>query len=108
MQNSVNTKYGLHGKLTAQPGKGDELAEILLQAADLLKSAKGCHLYVISKDQQTAENVWVYEVWDSKEDHDNSLQVAGVRELIGKAMPILAGQPEKGMEFTVLGGTGLN
>jgi hypothetical protein len=36
------------------------------------------------------------------------LQLTGVRELIGKAIPILAGQPEKGVEFTVLGGTGLN
>ena len=108
MQNSVNKKYGLHGKLTAQPGKGDELADILLQASELLKTAQGCHLYVISKDKQTAENVWVYEVWDSKDAHNNSLHVEGVRELIGKAIPILAGQPEKGMEFTVLGGTGLN
>ncbi|MBJ6118805.1 antibiotic biosynthesis monooxygenase [Pontibacter sp. BT310] len=108
MQNPEYTKYGLHGKLTAQQGKGDELAAILLQASELLKTAKGCHLYVISKDHQNADTVWIYEVWDSKEDHDNSLQLTGVRELIGKAIPILAGQPEKGVEFTVLGGTGLN
>ena len=108
MSSTHETMYGLHGKLTAQQGQGNKLAAILLQASELLKTAKGCRLYVVSKDLQDADTVWIYEVWDTKEDHDNSLQVTGVRELIGKAMPILRGLPEKGMEFTVLGGTGIN
>ncbi len=45
--------------------------------------------------------------WDSKADHDNSLQVAGVKELISQAMPILDGRPEKGQELEILGGAGL-
>jgi hypothetical protein len=52
--------------------------------------------------------VWVTEVWDSKEDDDNSLHVEGVRALISRAMPLLAGQPEKGQELEVIGGAGLN
>ncbi len=100
-------KYGLHGKLTATPGNGDKLATILLEAARLVATAPGCHLYLVSKDQIDADAVWVTEVWDSKEDHDNSLNVPGVRDLIGQAMPNLNGRPEKGQELQVLGGTGI-
>ena len=99
-------KYGLHGKLQATAGNGEKLAQILLEAAKLVSTAKGCLLYLVSLDQTTPDGVWVTEVWDSKDDHDNSLQVPGVRELIGQAMPLLDGRPEKGQELEVLGGTG--
>ena len=51
--------------------------------------------------------IWVSEIWDSKEDHDNSLKVKGVMELIGQAMPLLDGKPEKGEALNLLGGFGL-
>ncbi len=105
MDNSI--KYALHGKLVAQDGKGNELAKILLDAASLMKSAKGCHLYVVGVDKNNPDEIWITEIWDSKVDHDNSLNVPGVRELIGKAIPILNGSPEKGQEWNILGGTGI-
>lgn len=100
-------KYGLHGKLTATPGNADKLAAILLEAAKLLSTAKGCRLYMVSKDHSDEDAVWVTEAWDSKEAHDNSLQVAGVKELISQAMPLLSGRPEKGQELEILGGAGI-
>ncbi len=100
-------KYGLHGKLKAVPGKADALADILMAASKLVSTAKGCHLYVISKDETDRDSIWITEIWDSKEDHDNSLLVPGVKELIAQAMPILDGRLEKGQELRVLGGTGL-
>jgi len=101
------TKYLLHGKLKAKEGKGEELSSILLLAAQSVEAAKGCQLYLISKDQQDKESVWVTEVWDSKEDHDNSLKLENVRALIGQAMPILDGMPQKGQELELLGGHGI-
>ena len=101
------SKYGLHNKLDATPGNGKQLADILLRAAALVESAKGCQLYAVSLDEETPDAVWVTEIWDSEEDHDNSLQVPGVRELIGEAMPLLAGQPQKGQKLTILGGAGV-
>lgn len=93
--------YLLHGKLTAKSGCRDDLATILLQASKLVSTAKGCKLYVIGKDQNDLNAVYVTEIWASKEDHDNSLKVEGVRELIMKAMPILDGQPTKGQELEI-------
>lgn len=99
--------YLLHGKMNAQAGKSNELAEILLEASKLVSTAKGCKLYVIGKDEHDTDSVYVTEIWDSKEDHDNSLNVKGVRELIMRVMPILNGQPSKGQELHILGGAGV-
>lgn len=100
-------KYGLHGKLKATAGNGDQLAAILLEAAKLVANAKGCYIYLISKDKHDPDAVWVTEVWASKEDHDNSLKAEGVRALIAQAIPILDRQPERGQELEILGGAGI-
>lgn len=99
--------YLLHGKLQAKPNQANELADILLEASKLVSTAKGCKLYVIGKDENEPNSVYVTEIWDSKDDHDNSLKVDGVRELVMKAIPILDGQPTKGQELEILGGTGI-
>jgi quinol monooxygenase YgiN len=62
---------------------------------------------VIGKDANDVNSVYVTEIWDSKEDHDNSLKLEEVRALIMKAMPIIDGQPQKGQELEILGGTGI-
>ena len=100
-------KYLLQGKLAAKPGQRDELANILIDASRLVSTAKGCKLYVVGIDKSDDNTVHVTEIWDSKEDHDNSLKVEGVKELIMKALPILDGQPTKGQELELLGGTGI-
>lgn len=100
--------YLLQGKLTTKVGQQANLAGILIEASKLVSTAKGCNLYVIGLDENEQNTVFVTEIWDSKEDHDNSLKVPGVKELIGKAMPMLDGQPSKGQELEILGGFGLN
>jgi quinol monooxygenase YgiN len=99
--------YLLHGKLTAKQGHRNELATILIQASKLVATANGCKLYVIGLDSSDENSVFITEIWNTKDDHDNSLKVDGVRELIMKAMPLLDGQPTKGQEIEIIGGTGL-
>lgn len=99
--------YFLHGKLTAKPGQAEHLSNMLLQAAELVSTAKGCKLYVIGRDPEDSDAVWVTEIWKSKVDHDHSLNVEGVKELISKAMSILDGPPQKGQALEILGGAGI-
>lgn len=100
-------RYGLHGHLKTIEGKTQELAEILIKASELVSTAEGCKLYMVGTDETKANTVWITEIWDSKADHDNSLQVPGVRELIGQAMPLLDGPPTAGQELSFLGGFGV-
>jgi quinol monooxygenase YgiN len=96
-------KYGFYGKFKTQIGKRDELLDILLQASKLVSTAKGCHQYLVSKDLKNENLVYVTEIWNSKEDHDNSLKVEGCKELISRAIPLMDGQPEIA-EFEIVGG----
>lgn len=100
-------KYGLHGMLKATNGNRDKLAKILIEASKLVSTVKGCHLYMVSKDKSDKNAVWVTEVWNSKEDHDNSLNIESVKELISQAMPLLDSKPEKGQELEIIGGAGI-
>lgn len=100
-------KYGLMGQLMAQSGQGENLGQILQKAADLLTEAPGCYLYIVNQSSENPDVIAVFEVWESKEAHDRSLEYPGVRELIQQAMPLLAEMPQKGTEYSVLGGLGL-
>lgn len=95
-------KYGLSGSFTAKKNKGDELASILEEAAYLMKDAEGCVVYIVGQQSDNKDVIHVFEVWDSKEAHDNSLHIDGVRELIGKAMPLIDGKP-RGVEIDITG-----
>jgi quinol monooxygenase YgiN len=79
------------------------LADRLLEAAAQMEHAPGCLQYFIYRGE--ADDVWVSELWVTREDHDRSLNFPGVREFIREAMPliadieptrraILAGQPQ--------------
>lgn len=100
------SEFGMVGKLNSTPENRDQLVDILTQAAELMKEFEGCRLYVVSKDANDAGSVWVMELWDSKEAHDESLTLPAVRELIGQAMPILVGSPD-GASLIPVAGKGL-
>jgi quinol monooxygenase YgiN len=96
----------MHGAFKAQPGKGEELARILLEAAKGLRPDERCLLYVVSRDLDQPDMVWVTEAWTDREAHDASLRAPGVPEMIARARPLIAGM-EGRAEFTPLGGKGL-
>ena len=98
--------YGRRGSFTAQPGKGQLLASLLLEAASGLGANPDCHLYVVERTVDEPDVVSVYEAWTSKEAHAASLQDAGTIEVITRARPLIAGMSE-GFEFIPVGGKGL-
>lgn len=100
------SRYGLFGKMIAQVGQRDALAQVLLAAAEILRDAPGCEQYIVSVAEREPEAVWVSEVWASREAHDASLAREDVRALIGRGRPLIAGMGER-FEVTPLGGVGL-
>ncbi len=95
--------FGLIGKMRAQPGKRDELLNILLASTDAMP---GCLSYVIARDPSDADAIWVTEVWDSKDSHKASLQLPAVQAAIKQAMPLIAGF-DTSIEMEPVGGFGL-
>jgi quinol monooxygenase YgiN len=79
--------YGLIGKMSAFPGKRDELIKILLEG---VHEMPGCLSYVVAKDAADADAIWISEVWDSKADHKASLSLPAVRNSITRGKPLIA------------------
>ena len=98
--------YGMHGRIVAHPGHGDELAAILREAAAGLEANPGCLLYVISRAADDADSVWVTEAWTDRAAHAASLEDPAARELIARARPIIASFADRA-EFRPEGGKGL-
>jgi quinol monooxygenase YgiN len=99
--------YGLFGKLTAQPGRQPELLEIMIQAVQQVQEAPGCMFYIVNTAPEEPDAIVVIEIWESKQDHDNSLKDEAVKGLIAQAMPLIDGKPQ-GFEITPIHGKGLS
>jgi quinol monooxygenase YgiN len=95
--------YGLIGRITAVPGKRDELAAILVPGD---AGMPGCLSYVVAEDPANADALWVTEVWTDAAAHRASLQLPSVQAAIAKGRPLIAGFDNR-VETNVLGGIGL-
>ena len=79
--------YGLIVKLTAIPGKRDELIAILKESSAAMP---GCLSYVIARDPSDENAAWITEVWDSLASHDASLSLPAVKNAFPRARPLIA------------------
>jgi len=98
-------KFGMQGVLTAQTGRGTELADFMLEASHLVSHLSGCEIYIVQRAIADTDKILITEVWADQASHQASLTDPAVRELIGRAQPLIAG-----MEYqlaTPLGGKGL-
>jgi quinol monooxygenase YgiN len=99
-------KFGIYGKLIAKEGEREQLAAILLEAAESLQNHEDCELYLVSVAPEDTNGVYVYEVWSSESAHQESLTLESTRTLIQRAKPILAGM-ERISTLVPRGGKGI-
>lgn len=95
--------YGLIGKMRAAPGQREALVAILLEQEG---GMPGCLSYVVARDANEPDAIWITEVWDSRESHKASLALPSVRAAIERAKPIIAGF-DTHVETEVAGGIGV-
>jgi quinol monooxygenase YgiN/mannose-6-phosphate isomerase-like protein (cupin superfamily) len=97
-------------KFTAQTGRAEELARLLLGAAESLNATNGCELYLVNRSTSDPNQVWVTELWLDQASLDAALErlrttegetrLAEVRALLDPDTP-----PER-VELEPLGGVG--
>ncbi len=95
--------YGLNGSMKTRPGERDAVIGIVLAGVERLRDA-GCLAYIVTEGDP--DEIVIFEVWESKQHHLDSLQLPEVREAIVKAMPLLTGEFSS-REVNVVGGLGL-
>jgi quinol monooxygenase YgiN len=96
--------FGLIGKLTAAPGRRDDLIAVLLEG---VAGMPGCLSYVVAKDPADADAVWITEVWTSKAHHEAALALPSVRAAMEQGRPMIAGFGPERFETEPVGGHGL-
>jgi quinol monooxygenase YgiN len=80
--------YGLIVKMGAVPGQRDALIAILTES---VAAMPGCLSYIVAKDLSEENEIWITEIWDSKESHDDSLSLPAVKSAIAAGRPMIAG-----------------
>ncbi|MPV88971.1 putative quinol monooxygenase [Georgenia ruanii] len=83
--------YGLFTGFTARRGRGAELLDALLAAADALRADPACLHYVVGAGEDDPDAVWVWEAWTDRGAHDAALEPPEARAAIARARPLLAG-----------------
>ena len=95
--------YGLIGKITATPGQRDELARLIMQG---MSAMPGCLSYIVARDTEDPDALWVTEVWESRAQHEASLKLPAVQDAIRQGRPLMAGFSNR-TETEPMGGHGL-
>jgi quinol monooxygenase YgiN len=80
--------FGQINKIIAVAGKRDELLRLILSGSE---DMPGCRSYVVAKDADNPDVIWVTEVWENADMHAASMDIPEVKASVGQAMPMIAG-----------------
>jgi quinol monooxygenase YgiN len=100
--------------MTAHPGRGPELAALLLRVAESLRGFPGCELYAVAHDTADPDTVHVTELWRDEAaaraalttPPDGSSPSSSPAPSPADVMALLSAPPSR-TDLTVLGGVGL-
>ena len=94
-----------YGKFTALPGKGERVAELLVGAADELGANPGCLLYLVNRQADAPDTVWVTELWRSRAELDEVLVRLRESSAVAEVMPLV--DKAEMIELDLVGGKGI-
>jgi quinol monooxygenase YgiN len=81
-------------KITAQPGKRDEVVAALSPMVDAVKDEPGTLVYAMHTDNAEADVIWFYEVYDSQDSLAAHSGSQAMKEAGGRLAGLVGGRPE--------------
>lgn len=100
------SKFSLFNKFMVQEGEKEKMVDILLEAAESMKSLDECEVYLVNISENEPSSVYVYEVWANEDAHQASLSLEATQTLISRAKPIITGM-ERISTLITKGGKGI-
>ncbi|MFJ2645631.1 putative quinol monooxygenase [Streptomyces sp. NPDC087420] len=84
--------YGFNATLTARPGMGDELVDVLLTGLDEGNpgASEHCVVYLVCRSAADPDVVHVTEGWTSEEDHHRIFAGGAARAIVARITGMLA------------------
>jgi quinol monooxygenase YgiN len=98
-------QYGFNATLTARPGMGDRLVDLLLTGLDEGSpgASEHCVVYLVSRSASAPDVVHVTEGWTSAEAHTAFFATGEAQALVAALAPMLAGESRYSDEVPVGG-----
>ncbi|MGH3628156.1 MAG: putative quinol monooxygenase [Sciscionella sp.] len=92
---------------TAAAGRSDELAELLVKVAEGLQSTPGCVYWLVARNRQAPDEIWVQELWATEDAAEDALagQDVGGGPTPADVMALRA-QPPQRTDLSPVGGVG--
>jgi quinol monooxygenase YgiN len=81
--------HGFHATMTARPGKGAEVVELLLHAPSL--PHPDCVVFLVGRSAADPDTVHVTEGWTSQEAHQAFFATEPAQTLVAALQPLLTG-----------------
>ena len=101
----MKATYGFRATMTARPGKGDELIDLLLSATtDGSGASEHCVVYLVGRSASDSDVVHVTEGWTTREAHAENFASEKAKAFVARIVPLLGGEPHYQDEVPV-GGT---
>ncbi|GAA3433245.1 putative quinol monooxygenase [Kutzneria kofuensis] len=93
--------HGFHATMTARPGKGGEVVEMLLKAPSM--THEDCVVFLVGRSAGDPDVIHVTEGWVSDEAHSRFFATAPARALVESLQPLLVGESQYTDEVPVGG-----
>ena len=96
-------KIAIFAKLTAQPGKGDEMMAVLQKLADAVQQEEGTEIYAAHRPVGDPDSVWFYELYRDQDAFAAHGSSDAMREFGPQFGALLGAPPEISMTELVTG-----
>ncbi|WP_326550941.1 putative quinol monooxygenase [Micromonospora sp. NBC_01813] len=84
--------HGFHATMTAQPGKGDEIVELLLRAPSLPN--EDCVVFLVGRSASNPDTIHVTEGWTSQQAHSEFFATEPAQALVAQLQALLTGESQ--------------
>jgi quinol monooxygenase YgiN len=91
----MNVTYGFQSTMTALPGRGDELVQLVLSGLDEGNpaSSEHCLVYLVCRSVADPDVVHLTEGWTTEEDHHRLFAGEAAQAMVARFPALLAGEP---------------
>ncbi|MDQ7910171.1 antibiotic biosynthesis monooxygenase [Phytohabitans sp. ZYX-F-186] len=100
----MKATYGFRATMTAKPGKGDELVDLLLSGPTEGPAADdACVVFLVTRSTSNPDVVHLVEGWASEEAHQKVFESEAAKAYTARFGPLLDGESQYGDEVPVGG-----
>ncbi|MGW5352025.1 putative quinol monooxygenase [Streptomyces sp. NPDC004031] len=88
------TMFSVYGRMTALPGRRDELAAVLAEGFRAGGEGSGLLAYSVNEALDDPDTLWLTQLWVDKDAHDTTTRSAAVAAVSARVPSLLAAAPE--------------